>query len=129
MFLGKLRVRRTATLHQDAEPHGDLQPRKVYWSRCGPLQPLAVMLREFLRNRTSGLLFCTSTGAQLLQSNTAQENLYPILKKLEHAKGGFNTFRRFRASKLKKSDCSGFLQRFWSGHAYTHVSERYTKRP
>lgn len=90
-------------------------------------KPLAVMLRDFIGNRTSGLLFCTSTGAQLLQSNTLQDSLHPILKRLEHAKGGFNIFRRFRISELKKSDCPEFLQHFWSGHAQTHVSERYTK--
>jgi len=40
---------------------------------------------------------------------------------------GFNIFRRFRITKLKTSDCPEFLQHFWSGHAHTHVSERYTK--
>jgi hypothetical protein len=56
---------------------------------------LAAMLRDFIGNRTSGLLFCTSTGGQLLQSNTLQDSLHPILKELEHVKGGFNIFRRF----------------------------------
>lgn len=88
---------------------------------------LAKMLKEHIGNRTSGLLFCTSTGAQLLQANTLQDSLHPILKKLEHAKGGFNIFRRFRITELKKSDCPDALQHFWSGHAPTHVSEPYTK--
>ena len=89
--------------------------------------PLAAMLRNFIGSRTSGLLFCTSTGKQLLQSNTLQDSLHPILKKIEHVKGGFNIFRRFRITKLKTSECPEFLQHFWSGHAHTHVSERYTK--
>ncbi len=88
---------------------------------------LAQMLKEHIGDRTSGLLFCTSTGAQLLQANTLQDSLHPILKKLEHVKGGFNIFRRFRITELKKSDCPDALQHFWSGHAPTHVSERYTK--
>lgn len=88
---------------------------------------LATALREHIGNRTSGLLFCTSTGAQLLQANTLQDSLHPILKNLEHVKGGFNIFRRFRITELKKSDCPDALQHFWSGHAPTHVSERYTK--
>jgi hypothetical protein len=88
---------------------------------------LAAMLKDHIGTRTSGLLFCTSTGAQLLQSNTLQDSLHPILKELEHVKGGFNIFRRFRITKLKTSDCPEFLQHFWSGHAQTHVSERYTK--
>jgi len=88
---------------------------------------LAGMLRNSIGSRTSGLLFCTSTGNQLLQANTLQDSLHPILKKIEHVKGGFNIFRRFRITKLKTSDCPEFLQHFWSGHAHTHVSERYTK--
>jgi hypothetical protein len=88
---------------------------------------LAAMLKDFIGTRTSGLLFHTSTGAQLLQANTLQDSLHPILKKLGHLKGGFNIFRRFRITLLKKSDCPDALQHFWSGHAPTHVSERYTK--
>ncbi len=38
---------------------------------------LAVMLQEFIGTRTSGLLFQSSTGAQLLQSNTLQDSLIP----------------------------------------------------
>lgn len=85
------------------------------------------MLKEHIDNRTSGLLFCASTGAHLLQANTLQNSLHPILKKLEHVQGGFNIFRRFRITELKKSACPDALQHFWSGHAPTHVSERYTK--
>jgi integrase len=88
---------------------------------------LANLLKEFIGERTSGLLFCTSTGNQLLQANTLQDSLHPILTKLEHVKGGFNIFRRFRITQLKKSDCPEALEHFWSGHAPTHVSERYTK--
>jgi hypothetical protein len=77
--------------------------------------------------RTLGLLFCTSAGAQLLQANILQDSLHPILNKLEHAKRGFNIFRRFRITELKKSDYPDSLQNFWSGHAPTHVSERYMK--
>ena len=85
------------------------------------------MLKDSIGRRRSGLLFRTCTGAQLLQANTLQESLHPILKKLGHVKGGFNIFRRFRITELKKSDCPDALQHFWSGHAPTHISERYTK--
>ena len=88
---------------------------------------LASMLKEYIGTRTSGLLFCTSTGRQLLQANTLQDSLHPILKGLEHVKGGFNIFRRYRITRLKTSECPEFLQHFWSGHAHTHVSERYLK--
>jgi hypothetical protein len=88
---------------------------------------LAKALREFIGVRKSGLVFQTSTGSQLLQANTLQDSLHPILKELEHIKGGFNIFRRFRITLLGKSDCPDALKHFWSGHAHRHVSERYTK--
>src|SRR6266481_3839472 len=89
--------------------------------------PLAAMLREYVGLRTSGLLFCTSTGAQLLQANTLQDSLHPILDEMKHVKGDFNIFRRFRITHLEKSDCPEALKHFWSGHAPAHVSERYVK--
>jgi hypothetical protein len=85
------------------------------------------MLREFVGDRRQGLLFQTSTGAQLLQANTLQDSLHPILTKIEHLKGGFNIFRRFRLTHVGKSECPEFLRHFWSGQAQRHVSERYIK--
>jgi hypothetical protein len=88
---------------------------------------LANMLREFVGGRTSGLLFHSSTGAQLLQSNTLSDSLHPILDYIAHERGGFNIFRRFRLTHLEKSGCPDALKHFWSGHAHKHVSERYVK--
>src|SRR5215813_3653859 len=88
---------------------------------------LATKLRAFIGKRTSGLLFQTSTGNQLLQTNILRRNLHPILEKIKHEKGGFNVFRRYRITHVQKSDCPEALQHFWSGRAQKHVSERYTK--
>jgi integrase len=88
---------------------------------------LSLRLREFVGQRTSGLLFCTLTGRQLLQANTLQDSLHPMLRRLELPKGGFNMFRRFRMTHVAKSECPEFLRHFWSGHAAKHVSERYIK--
>ena len=88
---------------------------------------LATVLKDFVGTRSSGLLFSSSTGAQLLQSNTLQDSLHPILEKIEHAKGGFNIFRRYRRTHLDKFDAPESLKNFWSGHAQNHVSERYIK--
>jgi integrase len=88
---------------------------------------LADMLRDFVGDRTSGLLFHTSTGNQLLQANTLQDSLHPVLQKIRHIKGGFNIFRRFRITHLQTGGCPEVLRHFWSGHAQTHVEERYTK--
>ena len=88
---------------------------------------LANMLREFVGKRTSGLVFHSETGNQLLQSTILGRNFHPILAELEHVKGGFNIFRRFRITQLETSDCPAALKHFWSGHAQAHVSERYVK--
>ena len=120
---------RTLHIIQKAK-RGDIQQYlktkhgKRYVDLC---TPLAAMLRDFIGTRTSGLLFQTSTGAQLLQSNTLQDSLHPILKSMKHVQGRFNIFRRYRLSYIDKSDCPEALRHFWSGHAPRHVSERYTK--
>jgi hypothetical protein len=88
---------------------------------------LAEMLKAYVGTRTSGLLFHTSSGAQILQSNLLRDSLHPTLEKLEHVKGGLNIFRRYRLTLLGKSDCPDVLKHFWSGHAPKHVSERYEK--
>jgi len=120
---------RTLHIIQKAK-RGDIQQYlktkhgKRYVDLC---TPLAAMLRDFIGTRTSGLLFQTSTGAQLLQSNTLQDSLHPILKSMKHVQGRFNIFRRYRLSYIDKSDCPEALRHFWSGHAPRHVSERYIK--
>jgi hypothetical protein len=120
---------RTLYIRQKAK-RGDIQPfmKTQNGERDVDLcTSLAAMLKEFIGTRTAGLLFRTSSERQILQTDVLRDSLHPILKKLEHVKGGFNVFRRFRITELKKSDCPDALQHFWSGHAHTHVSERYTK--
>ena len=88
---------------------------------------LAARLRAFVGNRRSGLVFCKENGEQLMQRDLLKYGLHPTLKKLGFTKGGLNIFRRFRITRLKKTvDCPDALKHFWSGHAQTHVSERYT---
>ena len=91
---------------------------------CGDL---AAILKEFVDTRTSGLLFQTASGRQMLQTTILRDSLHPALKRLGLAKGGFNIFRRFRITYVGKSDCPESLKNFWPGHAQKHVSERYTK--
>jgi hypothetical protein len=88
---------------------------------------LAAMLKEYVGERTEGLLFHTSNGTQFLQTNVLRDNFHPILAKINHVKGGFNIFRRYRITYLEKSDCPDSLKHFWSGHAQKHISERYVK--
>jgi integrase len=110
-------------------------------AKCGKLQPylktangerevdlcsdLSDMLREHVGGRTTGLVFCNREGAPLLQSGILMYKLHPLLRKLNLPKGGFNIFRRFRMKHIDLSPCPKSLQHFWSGHAQTHISERY----
>jgi len=123
------KIGRTLYIRQKAK-RGEIQPymKTQNGERDVDLcTSLAAMLKDFIGTRTSGLLFCTSTRRQILQTDILRDSLHPILKKLELVKGGFNIFRRFRITELQTAECPKPLQHFWSGHAQTHVSERYTK--
>ena len=61
------------------------------------------------------------------RTNVLRDSLRPTLEKLEHVKGGFNIFRRYRITLLGKSDCPDALKHFCSGHAHTLISERCAK--
>lgn len=89
--------------------------------------PLATMLREYVGDRTTGLLFPSTKGTVLRQSNILLRSLHPILDYAAHEIGGFNIFRRFRRTHIDMSECPEALKHFWSGHAHTHISERYIK--
>ena len=120
---------RTLRIEQKAK-RGLIQPylKTTNGTRLVDLcSPLAEMLREYVGVRCSGLLFRSSTGAQLLQSNALSDSLHRILDYLAHDRGGFNIFRRFRLTHLEKTGCPEALKHFWSGHAPRHVSERYVK--
>jgi hypothetical protein len=46
---------------------------------------------------------------------------------MEREKAGFHTFRRFRASWLRKNRAPEDLIRFWLGHANQNVTDAYSK--
>jgi len=120
---------RTLSIEQKAK-RGEIQPylkTKNGAREVDLCSSLAATLKEFIGTRTSGLLFHTSSGGQILQTNTLRDSLHPVLKKLQHEMGGFNIFRRYRMTHIEKSDCPEALKHFWSGHAPRHVSERYVK--
>jgi integrase len=121
---------RTLHIRQKAK-RGEIQPylkTKAGEREVDLCSELASMLRDFVGDRKDGLLFHTSTGRQLLQSTILRDSLHPILEKIQHIKGGFNIFRRFRRTYIeKKTDCPDVLRHFWTGHVQKHVSERYIK--
>jgi len=86
---------------------------------------LAAVLRDFVGTRFSGLVFYEKDGSQISQRDILKYSLHPILKKLELEQGGLNIFRRFRITAMETAEVPQALQHTWSGHARTHVSERY----
>jgi integrase len=87
---------------------------------------LAAMLKAFIGERKSGLLFQTRNGKPLSQSNVVSRCLHPILKALGREKAGFHSFRRFRVTHLRKNRVPEDLLRFWIGHAGKSVTDGYS---
>ena len=88
---------------------------------------VATMLKEFVGERKSGLLFSTRTGKQLYQSSILRRSLHPILANLKQPKTGCHAFRRFRITWLRKNLVPEDLITFWHGHAGKTVTDSYSK--
>jgi hypothetical protein len=88
---------------------------------------LAAMLKMFIADRKTGLVFRNALGNPLAQSNVLRRSLHPVLERLEVPKAGFHSFRRFRATHLTKSRVPESLVKFWMGHAATSQTEEYVK--
>jgi integrase len=92
------------------------------------LHPMvAAMLKDFVGERKSGLLFSTRTGRQLSQQNILKRSLHPILAGLKQPKMGCHAFRRFRITWLRKNLVPEDLITFWHGHAGKTVTDSYSK--
>jgi integrase len=88
---------------------------------------VAAMLRTFIGDRTSGLLFCSRNGNPLSLSNILRRSLHPLLKKMGKSKAGSHAFRRFRITWLRKNGVPRDLENFWTGHAPETVGDMYSK--
>jgi len=92
------------------------------------LHPMvAAMLKDFVGERKSGLLFSTRTGLQLSQQNILRRSLHPTLANLKQPKMGCHAFRRFRITWLRKNSAPEDLITFWHGHAGKTVTDSYSK--
>lgn len=79
---------------------------------------VAKILREFIGERKSRLLFPSRTGRPLHQSDILRRVLHPILAKLGQPKCGVHAFRRFRNTYLHNyTSTPPGVYRFWMGHA------------
>jgi hypothetical protein len=83
------------------------------------------MLREFIGERKTGLLFCSRTGKPPQQSNILRRWLHPVLKQLNWkdpesgcTTTGRHAFRRFRNTHLRNfTSTPPSLIKFWLGRA------------
>jgi hypothetical protein len=71
------------------------------------------MLKAFIGDRTSGLVFQNEEGKPLAQSNVSRRSLHPVLESLKVPSAGFHAFRRFHATHLSKSRVPESLAKFW----------------
>jgi integrase len=116
-----LTVRQSVWNGQVQSPKTDNAKREV------DLAPvLASMLRVYIGQQTSGMLFCTSTGRPISQRNILGRSLHPALETLGIAKTGFHAFRRFRVSYLRKKRVLEDLTRLWIGHSNKSTTDRYS---
>jgi integrase len=90
---------------QNAKRHVDLHP------------DIAALLKQFIGDRTSGLIFPTSSGKPVTQTNILKHGLHPLLETLGISKRGFHCFRRFRNTYLRQERCPDTILKTWMGHA------------
>jgi len=88
---------------------------------------LAALLKAFVGDRHSGLVFANRLGKPLSQTNVVRRSLHPILKDLGVEKTGFHAMRRFRTTWLRKQRAPEDLIKYWLGHAKQSVTDGYSK--
>jgi integrase len=108
---------------------GDIQTPKTKnaYRQLDLCTELAGLLRTFVGDRQSGLVFTNRVGEPLSQTNLLRRSLHPILKELGAEKAGFHAMRRFRITWLRKQSAPEDLIRFWLGQAKESVTDRYSK--
>lgn len=108
---------------------GDIQTPKTRnaYRQLDISSPLAELLRAFVGNRQSGLMFANKFGKPLSQTNLLRRSLHRILAELGVEKAGFHAMRRLRATWLRKQRAPEDLIKYWLGHAKLSVTDGYSK--
>jgi integrase len=96
---------------------------------------VAVLLKEYVGDRKTGLLFASRNGKPLSQSNILKRHLHPALLLLGYVnsatgthKAGNHAFRRFRNTYLRnRANCPVGLYQYCLGHAEVSMSALYDK--
>jgi integrase len=87
---------------------------------------MTAMLKEYIDDRTSGLLFPTRSGKPLGQSNVLRRTLHPILEELGEPQCGVHAFRRFRLTHIREHGVPKDLEHFWMGHTDEEIGDIYS---
>jgi integrase len=119
---------RTITVEQSCW-HGSIQSPKTKsaYRQIDVSSDIANLLKQFIGDLKSGLIFANGAGKPLSQTNVVRRSLHPILEELGVAKTGFHAMRRFRATWLRKQRTPEDLIRFWLGHAKSSMTDGYSK--
>jgi integrase len=108
---------------------GDIQTPKTKnaYRRVDVSRELADLLKAFISDRKSGLVFQNNVGKPLSQRNVLGRALHPILAELNVEKAGFHARRRFRTTWLRKQRAPEDLIKYWLGHAKNSVTDGYSR--
>ena len=119
---------RTITVEQSCWGKNIQTPKtKSAYRQVDVCTDIAEVLKHFIGDRQSGLLFANGAGKPLSQTNVVRRSLHPILKELGVEKTGFHAMRRFRTTWLRKQRTPEDLIKFWMGHAKQSVTDVYSK--
>ena len=100
---------------------------KNAYRRVDVSKDLADLLKAFISDRQTGLVFQNKLGRPLSQRNLLGRTLHPILAELNVEKAGFHAMRRFRTTWLRKQRAPEDLIKYWLGHAKDSVTDGYSK--
>jgi integrase len=108
---------------------GDIQTPKTKnaYRQVDLCSSLAQLLKTFVGDRQTGLVFSNRIGKPLSQTNLLRRSFHPILAELAIAKAGFHAMRRFRTTWLRKQRAPEDLIKLWLGHAEQSVTDGYSK--
>jgi integrase len=119
---------RTITVEQSCWQKSIQTPKtKSAYRQIDVCTDIAKLLKQFIGDRKSGLIFANSIGGPLSQTNVVRRSLHPILEELGVGMTGFHAMRRFRATWLRKQRTPEDLIRFWLGHAKSSMTDGYSK--
>jgi integrase len=119
---------RTITIEQAAWGKTIQTPKtKSAYRQIDVSSDLAKLIKQFVGDRQSGLLFANRSGKLLSQTNVVRRSFHPVLEALGAGKTGFHSMRRFRATWLRKQRTPEELVRYWMGHAKQSLTDEYSK--